>query len=141
MQIIGKTLIDTYTFENGKLYLYNDLIIGEINEGVHVTIDVMLSFFQFFLENYKVPFGYISYRKNSYSIDPQVYKMLPENDLLKGIAVVSDQKFSSLNAHVEKKFFKGRYELFTTINTAMNWLDKIVPLQNNGIHVSDNSVV
>jgi hypothetical protein len=141
MQIVGKKLNDTYTFENGKLYLYNDLIIGEINEGVHVTIDVMLSFFQFFLENYKVPFGYISYRKNSYSIDPQVYKMLPKNDLLKGIAVVSDQKFSSLNAHIEKKFFKGRYELFTTINTAVNWLDKIVPLQNNSIHVSDNSVV
>ncbi|MGH1388272.1 hypothetical protein [Kordia sp.] len=141
MQIIGKELNDTYTFENGKLYLYNDLIIGEINEGVHVTIDVMLSFFQFFLENYKVPFGYISYRKNSYSIDPQVYKMLPENKLLKGIAVVSDQKFSSLNAHVEKSFFKGRYELFTTINNAVNWLDKIIPLQNNNSHVSDNSVM
>ncbi|MCH2193890.1 hypothetical protein [Kordia sp.] len=140
MNINGKQLKDIYTFENGKLYLYNDLIIGEINEGVHVTIDVMLSFFHFFLENYKVPFGYISYRKNSYSIDPQVYKILPKNDLLKGIAVVSDQKFSSLNAHVEKSFFEGRYELFTTINAAINWLDKIVPLENNNTNVSDNSV-
>jgi len=140
MNINGKQLKDIYTFENGKLYLYNDLIIGEINEGVHVTIDVMLSFFHFFLENYNVPFGYISYRKNSYSIDPQVYKILPKNDLLKGIAVVSDQKFSSLNAHVEKSFFEGRYELFTTINAAINWLDKIVPLENNNTNVSDNSV-
>ncbi|WP_298513060.1 hypothetical protein [uncultured Kordia sp.] len=140
MNITGKKLRDVYTFGDGKLYLYNNLVIGEINEGVHVTIDVMLSFFEFFLENYKIPFGYVSYRKNSYSIDPQVYKMLPKNDLLKGIAVVSDQKFSSLNAYVEKSFFNGRYELFPTIDAAVNWLDKIVPLENNDINVSDNSV-
>ncbi|MBC8754696.1 hypothetical protein H2O64_08440 [Kordia sp. YSTF-M3] len=139
MQVVGKQLKDIYTFENGTLYMYDDLVIGEINEGAHVTAETLMSFFEFFHENYKVPFGYISYRKNSYSIDPQVYKMLPENHLLKGIAVVSNQKFSSLNAHVEKNFFNGRYELFTTINNAVNWLDKIIPLENNNISISDNT--
>ncbi|WP_040559432.1 STAS/SEC14 domain-containing protein [Kordia algicida OT-1] len=141
MHSIEKVLKDIYTFENGKLYLYEDLIIGEINEGVHITTDVLLSFFEFFHENYKVPFGYISYRKNSYSIDPQVYKMLPENNLLKGIAVVTDKKFSVLNAHVEKSFFNGKYELFTTLNAAINWLDKIIPLEKNNASISDNTVV
>lgn len=141
MEIIGKQLKDIYTFQDGKLYLYNDIIVGEINEGVHVTAETLISFFEFFHENYKIPFGYISYRKNSYSIDPQVYKILPENNLLKGIAVVSDQKFSSLNAYVEKKFYSGRYELFTTINNAVNWLDTIIPLQNNNISISDNKTV
>ncbi|MEM6718091.1 MAG: STAS/SEC14 domain-containing protein [Bacteroidota bacterium] len=129
MNIIGKQLKDIYTFKDGKLYLYNDLIVGEINQGVHVSCETLLSFFEFFHENYKVPFGYLSYRKNSYSIDPQVYKMLPENNLLKGIAVVSDLKFSTLNAYVEKSFYKGRYELFTTIEAAVHWLDTIVPLE------------
>jgi len=141
MEIIGKQLRDIYTFQDGKLYLYNDLIIGEINEGVHITAETLISFFEFFHENYKIPFGYISHRKNSYSIDPQVYKMLPENNLLKGIAVVSDEKFSSLNAHVEKSFYNGRYELFTTINNAVNWLDKIIPIENNSINISDNTTV
>jgi len=140
MNINGKQLIDTYTFEWGKLYLYNDLAIGEINQGVHVTAETLLSFFEFFQENYKIPFGYISHRINSYSIDPQVYKMLPKNSLLKGIAVVSDQKFSSLNARVEKNFYNGRYELFTTIDAAVNWLDTIVVHENNNMDVSDNSV-
>lgn len=140
MHIIGKQLKDTYTFENGTLYLYDDLIVGEINEGVHVSADVLLSFFQFFMENYNVPFGYISYRKNSYSIDPQVYKMLPKNNLLKGVAVVSTQKFSSLNALVEKKFFDGRYELFTTMNAAVNWLDKIIPLEDNYMSISNHTI-
>ena len=85
MKIIGKKLRDTYAFEKGKLYLYDDLIVGEINEGEHVSVDMMLSFFEFFHENYKLPFGYISLRTHSYSIDPQVYKSLPENHLLKGI--------------------------------------------------------
>ncbi|MFK7750023.1 MAG: STAS/SEC14 domain-containing protein [Kordia sp.] len=140
MNIIGKKLRDIYTFERGKLYLYDDLVIGEINEGVHISSETLLSFFEFFHENYKVPFGYISHRINSYSIDPQVYKMLPENNLLKGIAVVSDQKFSSLNAHVEKNFYNGHYELFTTINTAVNWLDTIALHEKNSINISGNSV-
>ena len=141
MDIIEKNLKNTYTFENGKLYMYEDLIIGEINEGAHITTDVLLSFFEFFKENYKIPFGYISLRNNSYSIDPQVYKMLPENNLLKGIAVVSNKKFSTLNAHVEKSFFNGRYELFTTLNSSINWLDKIVPLEKNDIYISNNSII
>lgn len=138
MHIAGKQLRDIYNFDNGILYLYNDLIVGEIFEGVHVTSDVLLSFFEFFHENYKTPFGYISYRKNSYSIDPQIYKMLPQNNLLKGIAVVSEDKFSSLNAHVEKTFFNGRYELFTTIETAVNWLDTIIPLEKNSVRIQKN---
>lgn len=133
MNIIGKKLKDIYTFEKGKLYLYDDIIVGEINEGEHVSIELMLSFFQFFHENYKIPFGYISFRKNSYSIDPQVYKSLPENHLLKGIAVVSSDKFSALNARVEKSFFDGKYELFPTIEAAVNWLDTIIPLEKNMI--------
>ncbi|WP_046758008.1 hypothetical protein [Kordia jejudonensis] len=138
MKITGKQLKDVYTFENGKLYLYNDLIIGEINEGAHISSETLLSFFEFFHENYKIPFGYISYRKNSYSIDPQVYKMLPENNLLKGIAVVTVDKFSSLNAHVEKKFFNGNYELFTTLETAVNWLDTIVSVEKSMFHEKKN---
>lgn len=139
MKITGKKLRDTYVFEDGKLYLYEDLIIGEINEGVHVTAETLMSFFEFFHENYNIPFGYISHRINSYSIDPQVYKMLPQNNLLKGIAVVSNQKFSSLNAHVERSFFKGRYELFTTVNAAVNWLDKMIPLQSENTGLVDNA--
>ncbi|WP_420574226.1 hypothetical protein [Kordia sp.] len=139
MKITGKKLKDIYTFESGKLYLYDDLIIGEIKEGVHVNSETLMSFFEFFHENYKIPFGYISYRVNSYSIDPQVYKMLPENHLLKGIAVVSDQKFSSLNAHVEKSFYQGRYELFTTLSAAVNWLDTIIPLQTKNTNIVDNA--
>jgi len=134
MNIIGKQLKDIYTFKDGKLYFYDDLIVGEINQGVHVSRETLLSFFDFFHENYKVPFGYISYRKNSYSIDPQVYKMLPENNLLKGIAVVSDLKFSTLNVQVEKNFFNGRFELFPTLEAAVNWLDTIIPLKNNTIN-------
>jgi hypothetical protein len=141
MNIIGKQLKDTYTFRDGKLYFYDDLIVGEINQGAHVSSETLLSFFQFFLENYKVPFGYLSYRVNSYSIDPQVYSLLPKNNLLKGIAVVSNQKFSSLNAHVEKSLYKGRYELFTTLEAAIHWLDKIVPLENDDMNVSNNTIV
>jgi len=141
MNINGKQLRNVYNFKNGNLYLYNDLIIGEVHEGAHVSSEVLISFFEFFHENYSEPFGYISYRKNSYSIDPKIYSMLPENNLLKGIAIVSDQKFSSLNAKVEKGLFKGRCELFTTIDAAVNWLDTLLPLENKSANISDNSAL
>ena len=140
MHITGKQLLNTYTFDDGVLYFFNDVIVGEINEGTHVSTEELLSFFQFFKENYKVPFGYISYRKNSYSIDPQVYKLLPKNSLLKGIAVVSDHKFSTLNAHVEKNFFEGRYEVFTTMDAAIQWFDTIIPLENNALNISEKKL-
>lgn len=141
MNINGKQLRNVYNFKKGNLYLYNDLIIGEVHQGVHVSSETLISFFEFFLENYSEPFGYISYRKNSYSIDPNIYSMLPENNLLKGIAIVSDQKFSSLNAKVEKGLYKGRFELFQTLDAAVNWLDTIVPLQNQNVNISDNSTL
>lgn len=140
MQIIGKDLKNTHTFDCGRFHLYTDFVIVEISEGAHITVDTMLSFFHFFNETYKAPYGYISYRKNSYSIDPQVYRMIPQNNLLKGIAVVSNRKFSSLNAHVEKGFYKGHYELFTTLETAVNWLDTIIPLDKNYIGNEKNAV-
>ncbi|AXG71988.1 hypothetical protein KORDIASMS9_04249 [Kordia sp. SMS9] len=141
MNIIGKKLRNVYNFKKGNLYLYDDLVIGEVDEGVHVSSETLISFFEFFHENYSKPFGYISFRKNSYSIDPQIYSMLPENNLLKGIAIVSNQKFSSLNAKVEKGLYKGRCELFTTIDAAVNWLDTIMPLQNENADISDNSTI
>ncbi|WP_430409414.1 hypothetical protein [Kordia sp.] len=140
MQIAGKQLRDIYNFDGGKLYVYNDLVIGEVFEGVHVSVGETLSFFEFFQENFKIPYGYISYRKNSYSIDPQVYKLLPNNSLLKGIAIVSDDKFSSLSAHIEKNFFNGRYELFTTLDAAVNWLDKIIPLEEHNLSTKKDTL-
>ncbi|PTX62724.1 hypothetical protein C8N46_102121 [Kordia periserrulae] len=139
MNITGKKLKKIYNFDEGNLYFYNDLIIGEVLEGVHISCETLQSYFEFFKENYSEPFGYISYRKNSYSIDPQIYAVLPEGGLLKGIAIVSDQKFSSLNARVEKALYKGRFELFTTLNAAVNWLDTLTPLNTSKISFSDTS--
>lgn len=140
MQIVGKQLKNTYTFDNGTIYFYEDLVISEIKEGVHLPAEDLLTFFEFVMENFKTPFGYISHRINSYSIDPKIYSMLPQHSLMKGIAVVSENKFSSLNAHVEKNFYNGRYELFTNIEAAINWLDTILPLEEDHQKSNRNSI-
>ena len=139
MNITGKELKKVYNFDEGNLYFYNDLIIGEVHQGVHISFETLKSYFEFVKENYSGPFSYISYRKNSYSIDPRIYAMLPENGSPKGIAFVTNQKFSTLNARVEKALYKGRCELFTTLNAAVNWLDTLVPLDNQKVPFSDKS--
>src|SRR5690606_21390178 len=71
-------------------------------------------------------FGYISLRKNSYALDPSVYKYLKELPTLKGIDIVSENELFKHNFKIEKYFYGNKMKLFKNVETAGEWIQSIV---------------
>ena len=98
-----------------------------MNEGSHVdraSNQLLLSFCtDYFNEE---PFGYISYRLNSYSVDPTVYMDAGIHKGLKAIAVVFENPLIKSNVLLEKQFFNQPFESFTSVNDAKNWLSQLL---------------
>lgn len=114
-------------FEFGKLHIEDNIIIGVMNEGSHIdplSNRLLLSYCEEIFE--KKPFAYLSYRKNSYSVDPTVYIDAANHYGLKAIAVVSQNPLSETNVAIEKHFFNQPFETFKTIDEAKNWLTQVL---------------
>jgi len=63
--ILKEYIIDSYKNEYGNIYLFKNLVITEINEGVHVNVANSLEQIAMISKFYgkEKPFGYISYIK------------------------------------------------------------------------------
>ncbi len=72
-------------------------------------------------------FVYISKRDNNYNVDPNIYRELEAvRKNLIGVAIVSDRP-SSLNiANFERAFAKVSFEIFLTLDAALDWAEDIL---------------
>lgn len=114
-------------FEFGKIQIEENFVIGIMNEGSHVdraSNQLLLSFCNDYFN--EEPFGYISYRLNSYSVDPTVYMDAGIHKGLKAIAVVFENPLIKSNVLLEKQFFNQPFESFTSVNDAKNWLSQLL---------------
>ncbi len=109
------------------LEFYDRYVIAVMNEGVNVAkyqneslIAIITSFFE------NNPFVYITHRLNSYSVDPNIYKRTSEIESLKGFAVVSKNYKAKVNAQIEKRFFLKPFEIFTSLEKAVEWANKLI---------------
>ncbi|MHA6280969.1 hypothetical protein ACXYMT_12390 [Salinimicrobium sp. CAU 1759] len=95
---------------------------GQVLEGKQVAdlVEVCSDFYK------GKTFVYISYRVNDYNVNPTIYLDLDKFKNLKGIAIVSKKKSSLNMASFEKKFCKLPYEIFTELDPAKNWVEKMV---------------
>lgn len=110
----------------GKVTFHENVLIAKLNEGVlfdvpnnQKLLELGRDFFKG--ENY----GYISYRINSYAVDPMVYFESARVENLKAIAVVSNNEMTRRNAEeVERKFYKdsNSFAVFETLEEAMSWI-------------------
>jgi hypothetical protein len=119
----------------GRFLFYEGIVVGEIKEGVHVTIDNATLPFQLAKEQYgkETPVVYISHRLNSYSIDPVGYyralnKQFPN---LIAFAIVSQHRSRRMLAKFEKLFIKKPVEVFNTLEAAFCWAEEQL-LKNTG---------
>ncbi len=113
--------------EVGTLCFYDDIAIGELNEGITVTSDCMNLLLRTTLDHFKGrPFVYISNRINSYSVDPLNYTLLNNISNLRAMAVVSYNSINTSNAKIEKIFFNKDFEIFDSVKTAMVWSKKVL---------------
>ncbi|SKB35551.1 hypothetical protein SAMN05660776_0665 [Salegentibacter holothuriorum] len=117
---------ETMELEFGQVHIFQNILIAELNEGVLFNANKNSELLRIANELFENrPYGYISLRKNSYAVDPLVYREAALAENLKAIAVVSENELIKLNAHnVERQFYKdsGSFEVFDNLDEAINWI-------------------
>lgn len=118
------------TLNFGTVELYENFAIGKMNEGGDLKTaehDELLNLCTDTFNNR--PFGYISYRQHSYSVDPKVYINTGKVKTLVAIAVVATQPAQKLSAAVEEIFFGRPFKYFYDLDEAKSWMQKTVSQQ------------
>ncbi len=107
----------------GILEFYDHFVIGLVNPDINFGQQERLLFLNACLDHFKEnPFGYISVRTFSYSIDPLIYLELNKVESLKAFAVVYYTKLAKGNAELEGQFYKKPFGIFETQSEAMEWM-------------------
>lgn len=128
---ITSELKDFIEVNIGKLYFFEDYLITEFNEGVHINFDSFKetrdAIINFYGDN---NFGVITNRTNTYSLDlndaNRFNKSFPN---LKAYAVVSNTLFGKGVFEIENQFFTYTRQIFKTIENAILWVEET--LENN----------
>ncbi len=120
-------MIDNLHFEFGEIRVFKNFVVAVMNEGVTVIPEYnqeLLKISEKFFHNR--PFGYITYRKNSYAVNPLVYLKTSTIENLVAFAVVSTHEISISNLEVEKRFLTKPLKHFTDLDEAKDWVNKMV---------------
>jgi hypothetical protein len=118
-----------YNLDFGEIHLYPNYIVSYINSGTIINMEKFNYLATIAGKHYaNKDFAYISIRKNSYSIDPNIYRMLIQIENLKAFAVVQPKNKRS-NFHLEKYFYQGNMESFCSYYTALRWINNNLQLQ------------
>ncbi len=113
----------------GKLMIYQNITVAEVNEGVHVTRDKIADILMVAHDFYgrSTPFIYVSNRVNSFSIDPLGYyeaiRLFPN---LIAYAIVSQNKSRRALAVLEKLFIKKPIQVFDNLPKAIAWAEDLI---------------
>lgn len=116
---------DIIQLDFGKVWFKEKVLIAELNEGILLDVEQNRKLLEMGRKAFSnEPYGYISYRKNSYAVNPMVYLESASTTNLRAIAVVTTNDTCRQNAVLEKQFFKNSnsFEVFTNIEEAFNWL-------------------
>lgn len=105
----------------------DNIVIGTINEGVHLTSKlsqiIVLTIFKYLGD---LPMVYITNRVNSYSVDPTMYKTISKIKNLVGFGVVCPKNIKADIAKIEKLFYSNKFQEFKTLDEAMIWAKKLL---------------
>jgi hypothetical protein len=100
--------------EFGELKIYKNYIVGVMNEGTHISIDIVAKITDVANERFNnKPWAYISNRVNSYSLDVTVHIEAPkfEENML-AFAAVTYRKVTSMTTNIEKGVHSPSYKRF-----------------------------
>lgn len=115
------------TIDLGTFYFYENYLLGQLNEGALLNIESsrdLVALTEKYFENRD--YAYISFRSNSYSLDPAIYQHLNKLPNLKGIAIIHAKPFGFESWKIEKKFFQKPMEVFDSILEALQWIDSLI---------------
>lgn len=130
-------VIETHQLKIGTFYFFNNLVIAEIKEGVHIDLKSSQEFFKItnaFFANNK-PFGYISNRINKFSVSPVDYAnySLKLDNIKAFCAITYNSYYDKMNIEIEKRFYKKPFYITNEIKDAITWTNNIVTGNNKAI--------
>ena len=120
-------MIKTLNFEFGEIRVFTNFVVVVMKEGITVKPEYNDDLEDIAKKYYAgKKFGYITYRVNSYAVDPMVYLKTSEIENLAAFAVVATDGLKASNLEVEKQFLKKPLKHFTNLDEAKNWVNEMV---------------
>jgi hypothetical protein len=120
-------VVKEYVLEIGTVQVFDNYMVAIYNEGCTVTLERAYQLIGISEIHFRDrPFGFISYRKNSYAIDPTIYNYVRELDNLKAYAIVSVKEMDMHNFTIERMFYKKPMKFFIDYNNALAWVKRRV---------------
>jgi len=122
-QLFEQTFRKTHELEIGTFRFYENVIIGQIREGMQINLDNALPIFALGWEQYKnKDVVYISDRKYSYSLDPTMHfetkKLVP---FIAGYGWVVYNPVAERAARLEERFLDFPTAVFRSMDPALTW--------------------
>jgi len=118
-------VVKEYNLDIGVVQVFENYIVAIFEEGATLTLERAYQIIGISEIHFRgKEFGYISFRKNSYAIDPIVYTYVRELDNLKAFAIVSKKEIDMHNFKIEKMFYKKNMEFFIEYENALVWVKK-----------------
>ena len=114
-------------YEFCEVEVYNNYIVVVMHEGINLTPkknEVLLNIAIKYFKN--TPFGYITHRIHSYSVDPSIYFETSKIENLVAFAVVSSKQINITNSKLEKIFYKNPFQHFIELEDAISWIKEEV---------------
>ena len=119
--------IEKYDF--GTLTIGDHFIIGEMKEGSDIQLDTVSKIIDVANHNFKgEPWGYISNRVHSYSLQPLVHREAPKFEKnMVAFAVVASGDKALMQAEMEKRLIGQQYNFscFNGLDKAIAWVKSV----------------
>ncbi|WP_109300861.1 hypothetical protein [Aquimarina sp. AU474] len=117
-------VVKSYDLDIGKVIFYKNYLVIEVAEGISFNhekatkLSVLTN-----LHFGDLPFGYISHRVNSYSLEATDYMRIKEVfPNLTAFAVVVYNKFQETSVRIENMFFEDGIMTFDNLDYAKAWI-------------------
>lgn len=118
---LSKSILKTYKIEVGEFHFFQNMVIAEINEGIHMDFEKSKEHIQLIQRFYgnRKPFGYVCNRVNTFSVSPLDY--IKFNNALGNLeiyGIIHSNHFDKLNFDVEKRFCNKPFLAFNDVESA-----------------------
>ena len=116
-----------YKYDFGLLEVHDFYLKAVISEGISIEKEISQKIIGIAKKHFpKNPFGYITHRIHSYSVNPIVYLEVAEIKNLIGFAIVSENNISTENSNFEKFFIKKPTRAFDSLEKAIAWIQELI---------------
>jgi hypothetical protein len=122
-EFLEKSYLTTHDLAIGTFSFYKHVIVGQVREGMQISMDNVLPLLALSWEAYQnTSVIYISDRKYSYSLDPTMYfevrKLIPQ---MTGYAWVVYNDINRQIAELEARFLQCPNAIHMSMDEALKW--------------------